>query len=97
MKPMQLAEDIVPIDELKTRSRQVLRRLKRARRPVVLTDKGRAAAVLIAPEEFDRLRERAEFIAAVREGLEDSKAGRLIDDDDLGRELDRELGVSKRR
>ena len=48
--------------------------------------------VIITPEDFDRIQERDRFLAAVREGLADSEAGRLIDDEDLGTELDAEFG-----
>jgi predicted transcriptional regulator len=48
--------------------------------------------VAITPEEFDRLQEHDRFMAAVQEGLADSEAGRLIDDEALAAELDAELG-----
>ena len=48
--------------------------------------------VPITPEDFDRIQERSRFLDAVREGLADSEAGRLIDDDELGAELDAEFG-----
>ena len=41
------------------------------------------AAVVLLPEEFDRLQERRRFVAAVSEGLADAEAGRVIDDKDL--------------
>lgn len=47
---------------------------------------------LITPEEFDRIQEWESFLEAVREGLADSSAGRLIDDEDLDAELDAGLG-----
>jgi hypothetical protein len=34
----------------------------------------------------------ARFVAAVERGLADVAAGRVVDDDDVGRELDEELG-----
>jgi prevent-host-death family protein len=92
MKPMQLAEDILPLGEFKTHASQVLRKLQNSQRPVVITQNGRPAAVLITPEEFDRMREHERFLSAVREGLADAEAGRMIDDDELERELDQEFG-----
>jgi predicted transcriptional regulator len=35
---------------------------------------------------------RARFVAAVERGLTDVAAGRVVDDDEVGRELDEELG-----
>jgi predicted transcriptional regulator len=47
--------------------------------------------VIITLEDFDRLHEHDRFVAAVREGLADSEAGRVIDDEALSQELDAEL------
>lgn len=92
MKPIQIAEDIVPLAELKAHASRLFRQLREDQRPLVITQNGKPAAVLITPEEFDRIGERARFVEAVREGLADSDAGRLIDDEQLGQELDAEFG-----
>ena len=92
MKSLQLSEDIVPIGEFKTHAARVLRRLREAQRPVVITQNGKPAAVLITPEEFDRLSERERFVEAVTQGLADSDAGRVVEDQILTRELEAEFG-----
>ena len=97
MKAIHVAEDILPLGEFKAQVSRVIRRLREAKRPVVITQNGKPAAVLVTPEEFDRLRERARFIDAVREGLADSEAGRVIDDKTLGRELGADLSRPERR
>jgi prevent-host-death family protein len=92
MKTLQIARDIVPIGEFKTHAAQVVRDLRQSGRPVVITQNGRPAAVLVSPADFDRLSERARFVSAVREGLADADAGRMVSDVDLQRELDAEFG-----
>ena len=87
MKPVQIAEDIVPLADFKARASRLFRQLRREQRPVIITQNGKPAAVLITPEELDRIQERERFIEAVREGLADSEAGRLIDDSELDAEL----------
>ena len=57
---------------------------------------GKPTAVLITPEEFDRLHERDRFLEAVREGLADSEAGRVVEDKVLTRELDAAFGKADR-
>lgn len=95
MKPIQLAEDIVPLADFKAHASRLFRQLREEQRPVVITQNGKPAAVLITPEEFDRIAERSRFVDAVEEGLADSAAGRLIDDEQLGIELDAEFGRLK--
>jgi prevent-host-death family protein len=96
MKSLQVSEDILPIGKFKTQASQVLRKLREAQRPIVITQNGKPTAVLITPEEFDRLHERDRFLAAVREGLADSEAGRVVEDKVLTRELDAALGKAER-
>jgi prevent-host-death family protein len=92
MKPFQLSEDILPLGEFKTQASRVLRQLRASQRPVVITQNGRPAAVLITPEEFDRIREREHFVSAIREGLADAEAGRVVDDEALGSYFDERFG-----
>lgn len=95
MRPLQISEDFLPIRELKSNTARVLRRLKESHRPVVLTQHGRPAAVLISPQEFDEMRERERFMAAVREGLADAEEGRVVDSEEFRRELEAEFGPLK--
>ena len=57
MKPLHLSGDILPLGEFKTQASRVLRQLHDSNRPVVITQNGRPAAVLISPEEFDRIQD----------------------------------------
>jgi prevent-host-death family protein len=93
MKDLQISKDILPVGEFKTHVSQVIRRLQATKRPFVITQNGKPAAVLITPAEFDRLNEHARFLEAVDEGFSDSFRGRLIDDEELARELDEALGA----
>jgi prevent-host-death family protein len=92
MSALQVAEDIVPIGELKAHLSEKIRDLRARRRPLVVTQNGKAAAVMLAPEEFDRLTTQARFVAAVQEGLSDLDTGRVVSDDGLGRRLDARFG-----
>jgi PHD/YefM family antitoxin component YafN of YafNO toxin-antitoxin module len=58
----------------------------------VITQHGRPAGVLLAPEEYDRLREHDRFVSSVYEGLTDAEAGRTITDEALGERLDEAFG-----
>lgn len=93
---LRVAEDIVPIGELKAHLSEKVRELQGRQRPFVVTQNGRAAAVLLAPEEFDRLTAQTRFVAAVEEGLADHDAGRVIADDALDRQLDKRFGARRK-
>lgn len=95
MKQLHVSQDIVPIGEFKVHASRILRELRKDQRPLVITQHGRPAAVVLTPEEFDRLSGREQFLSAVREGLADSDAGRVVSDADFTEELDRTLGPLK--
>jgi prevent-host-death family protein len=95
MKPLQISEDIVPIAEFKAHVSEVVRGLRERGRPLVITQNGKPAAVLLSPEEFDALIDQARVVAAVQQGLAEAEAGQLISDEQLGRELDQEFGPLK--
>ena len=82
-KPLQVAEDIVPINEFKTNASKLLKRLHKTNRPMVITQNGRPSAVVVTPEEFDVLTYRWRFIEAVEEGIADADAGRVYSSEEV--------------
>lgn len=58
-----------------------------------MTQNGKAAAVMLSPEDFDRLTTQARFVAAVQDGLSDLAAGRVVSDEALGHRLDARFGA----
>lgn len=91
-KSMQVTEDIMPLSQFKVQASKVLNSLHETGRSVVITQNGKPSAVVITPEEFDRLREREEFVAAVEEGRADAKAGRTTGTPELEKHFDRRYG-----
>lgn len=94
---LHVAEDIVPLHEFKAHLSERLRELKGRQRPFVVTQNGRAAAVVLSPEEFDRLVYERRFVAAVADGLDDAESGRVVKDEELTRRLDARFGRTARR
>jgi prevent-host-death family protein len=95
MRPIQLSKDVVSLGELKVQASRILARVKKDHRPIVITQHGKPAGVLISPEEFDTLAEHARFMEAVRHGLDDSEQGRLVDDAELDAEIGRVLKTKR--
>ncbi len=77
MRPLRVSEGIVPISEFKARAAEWLRRLADGSEPLVVTQNGKAAGVLLAPAAYDELVERIRFVQAVEDGLDDVEAGRV--------------------
>jgi prevent-host-death family protein len=63
MKPLRVAEDVVPIGQFKAQAKTWLARTAETGQPLVITQNGRAAGVLLSPAEFDRLVEGTALLA----------------------------------
>lgn len=87
MPALRISEDIVPIGDFRSRAAQWLRHAAQSGHPIVLTQNGRPAGVLLSPGEYDRLTEARRFQAAVAAGWEDSEAGRVVSTDDVRADL----------
>jgi len=79
MSNLRVSEDIVPLSDFKARASELLKKLAQTGAPIVITQNGRAAGVLLSPAKFDVLTEKARFIGAIAKGLADAESDRLID------------------
>lgn len=96
MEALRVSEDIVPVSEFKAQAADWLKRVADTEQPVVITQNGKAAGVLLSPRAFDQLVERARFVAAVEEGLADVKAGRVVDHEEVVKEVRSRFGRRSR-
>lgn len=87
MKPIRISKNIVSLSNFKNKASRMLHEVQSSHRPLVITQNGKAAAVLISPSDFDLLTEQARFVDAVQRGLTDVQNGRVISDEDLDKEL----------
>jgi prevent-host-death family protein len=75
-----ITKDIQSLTTFRRRSGAFLKQLRKSKRPVVLTVKGRAAAIVQDAEAYQRLLDiaaRADAEEGVRQGLEDARKGRI--------------------
>ena len=92
VRPLRVSESIVPVSEFKAHAAVWLKRLGEGAEPVVITQNGKAAGVLLSPAAYDALVERFEFVRAVEQGLADAEAGRLTPHEEVVAEVRRRFG-----
>ena len=76
---MDITKDIQPMTTFRNHSAEIMRHLKRTRRPVVLTVNGKAAAVVQDAEAYQQLLDiaaGADAAEGIRQGLDDIAQGR---------------------
>jgi prevent-host-death family protein len=97
MKPVQVAKDIVPLAEFKAQSASWLDRVRDSGQPVIITQNGKPAAVMISPEEFDRIQhQNIEFVRSeIRAGEAAIAAGRIYTTDEVKKHQEARRKVRK--
>ena len=75
---MKFSEEVVPLTDLKKNPGRVVDHAVQVRRPVLLTRRGRAVAVVQSVADYEEGEEQRVFMRAVVEGLADLEAGREL-------------------
>jgi antitoxin YefM len=83
MKPISIANDIVPIGEFKTRVAQWFKNLQSSGRPLIITQNGKPSAVLLSPADYDELVYRKSLLDSVERGMADMAADKSYRTEEL--------------
>ncbi len=67
--------NIIPVSDLRQDAANVLKRLKDSREPVVITQRGRAAAVMLSVEAFEQSERDKELLRLLARGEREIEAG----------------------
>ncbi len=74
----KFSEDVVPMTDLKVNPGKVVRHAAEARRPVLLTSRGRGVAIIQSVTDYEASEEERAFMRAVVAGLTDLDARREL-------------------
>ena len=80
MKPLKISKDVVTLAEFKNQAAALLERLLSSSQPLLITQNGKPAGVLLSPAEFDRIQEQdsSRFMDSVNKGIADADNGRVL-------------------
>ena len=76
---MASVPDIIPVSDLRQDAAGTLRRVNRSRQPLVVTQRGRATAVLVGIEEYQRGERERTILKLLAQGERQIRAGRGTD------------------
>lgn len=93
MRAIKTTEDLVSVSEFKKQTTRWSRHAAETGKPIVITQDGKPAGVLLSPTEYDRITERERFVESVARGLADADAGRTMDTKELLRRLEERRNV----
>lgn len=91
---------IIPITDLQRQSSQIVNELAESDEPVIITQRGRAAAVLLSAERYSRIEEdlnrldELEMLHLVELGLKDFEEGRTLTQKEVRARLEKRHAAS---
>lgn len=85
-----------PVTEVKRHATEIIANLQRSREPLVITEHGRSAAVLVDVETFDSMHSRLALLEGIARGERAFSEGRVVSHEQAKRRLGRWL-VARRR
>ena len=91
MPKVKLSEDLTPISDFRVRSAELVAKVRKTKRPIVLTQRGRSAAVLEDIQEYERRTERLELLEAIVAGLRAVERGEVVSQAKAMAELEKVL------
>jgi prevent-host-death family protein len=95
---LNITKDIQSLTTFRRRSGDFMKQLKKSKRPVVLTVKGKAQAVVQDAEAYQRLLDiaaRADVYEGIRQGLEQARQGKGRGVDEFFDEFEAAHGISR--
>lgn len=88
---MNALPDIIPLTDLRKETKSVLKRLQDSGQPIVITQRGRATAVMLDIEAYERLIEKQEILYLLARGEREIAQGKGHSLDDVLADADRLL------
>lgn len=89
------APKIVPISDLRQDATNILKCITTSREPIFITQRGRAAAVMVSMQDYERIQHELEILRLLAKGEHEIQAGAGFDMDDVFAEADSMLAGKK--
>lgn len=78
---LQIEKDIIPLSRFRASYKQYIDSLKESNRSIVLTQNGRASAVVLSPQEYDKLNETQEVMSLIASRLQEIANHQFAEDE----------------
>ena len=88
---MPRVADIIPVTDLRQDAAAALKRVRATRNPLIITQRGRAAAVMVSVETYERAEHERQILLLLARGEREIRAGKGHDLDAVLAEVDRLL------
>ena len=90
-----ISRDIEPLSEFRKRSADFIKRLKEEKQPIILTQHGKSAAVLMDVSEYERRTKKMELLEDLLEAKQQVEHGETYSMDEARERIEKHLSKWK--
>lgn len=87
MPPLRPSTDVRPVTEFRANTSAIIEQMHTSRRPLILTQHGRSAAVLLDPEVYEGLIDEIELLRDLSISEAQIAAGQVVPHDEVVRRM----------
>ena len=92
---ISISSDIEPLSEFRKKSADFVKRLKKDKNPIVLTQHGKSAAVLMDVSEYERIAKKMEMLEDLLEAKQQVEQGNTFTTQEAKDRIDKHLSKWK--
>lgn len=92
---MPKAPKIIPISDLRQNASDIIKRVASSREPIFITQRGRAAAVMVSMKDYELAQHENEILRLLARGEKEIEAGSGYDLDEVLKDADKILHDGK--
>lgn len=85
---INIVEDIIPVTKVREQIGSVIERARATKRPIVVTQNGSAAVVIIDAAQYQQEIQERDLLRAILEGEDAIRAGKVVSVKDVEARLD---------
>ena len=89
---VKLHTDIKPVSEFRANAAELIDHVRSSKRPLVLTQRGHSAAVVLDVDEYERMVEEIELLSDVQVAMQQLEDGRGVSNREAKAQLRRRFG-----
>ena len=82
MQNLRIDQDIKPLSEVRNGMATYIKQIHETKRPLVITQRGKSAAVLVDVQEFEAMQEKIELLSDLHSSLNQLEKGEGINHKD---------------
>ena len=88
--------EIIPVTDLRQDASAVLKRVRTSKDPLIITQRGRAVAVMLSVSAYERSEQERQILELLARGEKEIAAGKGYDLDEVLAEADRRLAQNNK-